>query len=112
LAPGNLPDIVFLDLQFPSWIATNDPTNQLAHTENGGAVTHVMIGGRIVVKIRRLTTVEVAALARDAKTARERLEAVRAGQGALPAARARSSGGASFPAGARAVACACYVGCN
>src|SRR5881409_3430482 len=59
LAPGYLADIVFLDLQHPNWIPTNDPTNQLVHTENGGAVTHVMIGGRMIVRDRRLTTVDL-----------------------------------------------------
>ncbi|HEY7540910.1 MAG TPA: amidohydrolase family protein [Methylomirabilota bacterium] len=73
LAPGYKADIVFLDLGHPNWIPLNDPTNQLVHTENGGAVAHVMIGGRLVVQDRRLTTVDVAALAREAEAARERL---------------------------------------
>jgi len=73
LAPGYKADIVFLDLSHPNWIPLNDPTNQLVHTEDGGAVTHVMIGGRMVVQDRRLTTVDVAALAREAEAARERL---------------------------------------
>jgi 5-methylthioadenosine/S-adenosylhomocysteine deaminase len=73
LAPGYKADIVFLDLGHPNWIPLNDPTNQLVHTENGGAVAHVMIGGRMVVQDRRLTTVDVAALAREAEAARERL---------------------------------------
>jgi guanine deaminase len=56
-----------------NWIPFNDPINQLVHTEDGGAVIHVMIGGRMVVRDRRLTTIDVAALARDAENARERL---------------------------------------
>ena len=73
LAPGYKADIVFLDLGHVNWIPLNDPTNQLVHTEDGGAVTHVMIGGRMVVRDRRLTTIDVAALAREAEAARERL---------------------------------------
>jgi 5-methylthioadenosine/S-adenosylhomocysteine deaminase len=73
LAPGYKADIVFLDLGHPNWIPLNDPTNQLVHTEDGSAVTHVMIGGRMVVEHRRLTTVDVTALARDVETARRRL---------------------------------------
>jgi guanine deaminase len=73
LAPGYKADIVFLDLNHPNWIPLNDPTNQLVHTEDGGAVTHVMIGGRLVVENRRVTTVDVPALARDAAAARQRL---------------------------------------
>jgi guanine deaminase len=73
LAPGYKADIVFLDLGHVNWIPLNDPTNQLVHTEDGSAVTHVMIGGRMVVQDRRLTTVDVPAMAREAETARERL---------------------------------------
>jgi 5-methylthioadenosine/S-adenosylhomocysteine deaminase len=78
LAPGYKADIVFLDLHHPNWIPLNDPTNQLVHTEDGGAVTHVMIGGRLVVEHRRVTTVDVAALAREVEAARRRLTAVTA----------------------------------
>jgi len=73
LAPGYKADIVFLDLGHVNWIPFNDPTNQLVHTEDGSAVSHVMIGGRMIVQDRRLTTVDVAALAREAEAARERL---------------------------------------
>jgi guanine deaminase len=73
LAPGYKADIVFLDLHHPNWIPLNDPTNQLVHTEDGGAVTHVMIGGRLVVEHRRVTTVDVSALAREVEAARRRL---------------------------------------
>ena len=73
LAPGYKADIVFVDLGHVNWIPLNDPTNQLVHTEDGGAVTHVMIGGRMVVRDRKLTTIDTAALAREAEAARERL---------------------------------------
>jgi guanine deaminase len=73
LAPGYKADIVFLDLAHPNWIPLNDPTNQLVHTEDGGAVVHVMVGGHLVVEHRRLTTVDLAALAREVEAARERL---------------------------------------
>jgi 5-methylthioadenosine/S-adenosylhomocysteine deaminase len=83
LAPGYLADIVFLDLAHPNWIPLNDPTNQLVHTEDGGAVRHVMIGGRLVVENRRVTTVDVPKLARDAEAARARLARVNAPTKAL-----------------------------
>jgi guanine deaminase len=78
LAPGYKADIVFLDLAHVNWIPFNDPTNQLVHTEDGNAVDSVMIGGRMVVEHRRVTTVDVAALARDAEAARARLARVNA----------------------------------
>jgi guanine deaminase len=78
LAPGYKADIVFLDLTSPNWIPLNDPTHQLVHTEDGSAVTHVMIGGRMIVEHRRVTTVDLSALSRDAETARRRLVEVNA----------------------------------
>jgi 5-methylthioadenosine/S-adenosylhomocysteine deaminase len=78
LAPGHLADVVFLDLGHPNWIPLNDPTNQLVHTEDGAAVRHVMVGGRMIVENRRVTTVDVAALAREAEAARQRLARVNA----------------------------------
>jgi guanine deaminase len=83
LAPGYKADIVFLDLGHPNWIPLNDPTNQLVHTEDGGAVRDVMIGGRLVVKDHRVTTVDLAALRRDAEAARRRLAEVNAPARAL-----------------------------
>jgi guanine deaminase len=83
LAPGYKADIVFLDLEHPNWMPLNDPTNQLVHTEDGASVLHVMIGGRMVVKNRRLTTVDLGALRRDADAARQRLAAVNAPAKAL-----------------------------
>ena len=73
LSPGYKADIVFLDLGHVNWLPLNDPTNQLVHTEDGSAVTHVMIGGRMIVDNRRVTTVDLGALAREAASARERL---------------------------------------
>ena len=83
LAQGYQADIVFLDLAHPNWMPVNDPTNQLVHTEDGAAVRHVMIGGRLVVEDRRVTTVDLDALRRQAEAARERLAAVNAPARAL-----------------------------
>ncbi|HUG38418.1 MAG TPA: amidohydrolase, partial [Candidatus Limnocylindrales bacterium] len=73
LAPGYQADIVFLDLAHVNWLPFNDPTNQLVHTEDSGAVHSVMVGGQMVVENRRLTKVDMAALARDVEAARARL---------------------------------------
>ena len=74
LAPGYKADIVFLDLANINWIPLNDAVNALVHTEDGSAVHSVMVGGRMVVENRRLLNVDLAKLARDAESARERLE--------------------------------------
>ena len=60
VVPGRKADIVFLDLTHPNLIPLNDPVNQLVHTENGGAVDSVMIGGRMVLHRGRFTTVDPA----------------------------------------------------
>ena len=73
LAPGYKADIVFLDLDHINWTPLNDPTNQLVHTEDGTAVDSVMIGGRMVVAGRRLTSVDTAKLSCEAEAARARL---------------------------------------
>jgi guanine deaminase len=73
LAAGYKADVVFLDLGHVNWVPCNDPTNQLVHTEDGNAVESVMIGGRMVVEHRRVTTVDMPGLAREAEAARARL---------------------------------------
>ena len=73
LAPGFKADIAFLDLDFVNLVPLNDPTNQLVHTEDGLSVADVMVGGRMVVENRRLLTLDMAALAREAERARARL---------------------------------------
>lgn len=75
LEKGYKADIVFLDLGHVNWIPCNDPTNQIVHTEDGGAVHSVMIGGRMVVENRRLLTVDLAHLASKVEEVRTRLEA-------------------------------------
>jgi 5-methylthioadenosine/S-adenosylhomocysteine deaminase len=62
LAAGYQADIVFLDLDHPNLIPLNDPVNQLVHSENGGAVDSVMIGGRMVLEHGRFPGIDVAAL--------------------------------------------------
>ena len=76
IAPGYKADIVFLDLGAINWVPFNDPTNQMVHTEDGSSVTHVMIGGRMVVRDRAPVNVDMADLARKAEAARARLAKV------------------------------------
>ena len=78
IAPGYKADIVMLDLDHPNWLPLNDPVNQLVHTEDGTAVTSVMIGGRLVVDNRQVVTVDLGRLRERIAAARERLAAVNA----------------------------------
>src|SRR5262249_11748447 len=83
IAKGYKADLVFIDFTHITWIPLNDPTNQLVHTEDGGAVHSVMVGGKMVVENRRPVGVDLAALARRAETTRERLAAANAGNKVL-----------------------------
>jgi guanine deaminase len=78
LAPGYKADIVLLDLGHINYIPLNDPTNQVVHAEDGTAVESVMIGGRMIVDRRRLTTVDVSRLATTVEEAVGRLRALNA----------------------------------
>jgi 5-methylthioadenosine/S-adenosylhomocysteine deaminase len=75
IAPGYKADIVMLDLHHPNWLPLNDPVNQLVHVEDGTAVMSVMIGGRLVVDNRRVTTVDLDRLRDRVAAARDRLAA-------------------------------------
>jgi guanine deaminase len=78
IAPGYKADIVMLDLDHPNWLPFSDPVNQLVHCEDGTAVASVMIGGRLVVDNRRVTTVDLDRLRDRVAAARERLAAANA----------------------------------
>src|SRR5215469_9848716 len=70
IAPGYAADIVFLDLDAPTLIPLNEPTTQLVLGEDGTSVADVMVGGRFVVRDRKLLTVDLPALAARAASLR------------------------------------------
>ena len=67
LAPGQLADIALYDLNDLRWAPCNDPVQQLVFAETGAAVHTVIVNGRVVVDAKRVTTVDVDALAREAR---------------------------------------------
>src|ERR1700738_836287 len=73
LAPGFKADVVMLELYQPNSLPFHDPVNHLVHTEDGTAVASVMIGGRLVVDNRRVTTVDLTRLRDRVAAARDRL---------------------------------------
>lgn len=78
IAPGMKADIVFLDLAHPHYMPMNGTVNQLVHAEDSTAIRHVMVGGSFIVRDRRLLTLDLSKLAREAEAARDRLEALNA----------------------------------
>jgi 5-methylthioadenosine/S-adenosylhomocysteine deaminase len=75
IAPGYAADIVFLDLDAPTLIPLNEPVTQMVMGEDGTSVADVMVGGRFVVRERRLLTVDLPALAARAAALRAEIDA-------------------------------------
>jgi guanine deaminase len=62
LKVGMKADLSILDLSDPSFVPLNSAARQLVFTECGRSVEHVMVDGRFVVRDRRITTLDEAAL--------------------------------------------------
>ncbi len=75
---GALADLVLLDLAHVNWAPLNDAANQLVWTEDGSAVTDVMVGGAWRLRERRVLGLDEARLAREANAVAESLRAANA----------------------------------
>jgi len=75
---GKAADLVLLDLRHVNWAPLNDAANQLVWTEDGSAVTDVMIDGSWKLRDRVVLGLDEAKLARDAQEAADRLRGVNA----------------------------------
>jgi 5-methylthioadenosine/S-adenosylhomocysteine deaminase len=62
LTPGALADVVLLDLTSLAFVPRHDLRRHLVYGEPGKAVTHVIVGGKTVVKDGRLLTIDEPAL--------------------------------------------------
>jgi guanine deaminase len=62
IAPGMKADLTFIDLADPSFVPLNSVARQLVNIEAGRAVRHVMVDGNWVLRDRRVTTVDEAAV--------------------------------------------------
>ena len=67
IAPGAAGDIALLDLDTEAFTPLNDVHRQMVYAETGSSVRHVVVGGRIVVKDGRLTTIDEKALRAEAR---------------------------------------------
>lgn len=75
IEPGKPADLVLLDLRHVNWAPLNDAANQLVWTEDGSAVTDVMVAGDWKLRDRRVLGLDEAKLAEEANAAAERLRA-------------------------------------
>ncbi|TBW40726.1 amidohydrolase [Siculibacillus lacustris] len=93
IAPGQLADLILVDLDTLAFTPLNHLPRQLVYCENGSSVRLTMVAGKIVCEDGRLTTVDAAALRAEARALfaerREPLEeAARAADRWLPHYRA------------------------
>ncbi len=58
IAPGCKADLTLIDMSDPSWSPLNSAVRQLVHVEAGRGVRHVIVDGAVVVRDRRLTTID------------------------------------------------------
>jgi guanine deaminase len=83
IALGYKADLVFLDLDHVNLVPLNNAVNQLVNTEDGAAVTDVMIGGRFVLKDGVLPGLDWPSVCRRARDAAARLAEANAGANAV-----------------------------
>lgn len=58
IAVGYKADLTMIDTRDPSWSPFNGAARQLVHVEAGRGVQHVIVDGQVVVRDRRLTTID------------------------------------------------------
>lgn len=58
IAPGFKADLTLIDMRDPTWSPLNSAARQLVHVEAGRGVTHVVVDGRVVVRDRKLSTID------------------------------------------------------
>jgi 5-methylthioadenosine/S-adenosylhomocysteine deaminase len=62
LKPGMAADLLIIDLTDPSFVPLNSVARQMVFTESGRGVETVIVDGRIVVRDRKITTIDERAL--------------------------------------------------
>ena len=59
IEPGKKADIIVIDTNTPHMTPMYEPFSHLVYAANGADVTHTIIGGRLVMKNRRLLTLDL-----------------------------------------------------
>jgi 5-methylthioadenosine/S-adenosylhomocysteine deaminase len=68
IKPGYKADLVLVDLSDPAYLPYNSAARQLVYTESGRGVDSVIVDGRVVVKDRRVTTIDEDGLRREVES--------------------------------------------
>ena len=58
IKPGNIADLVILDLDRPNMQPLGDPVSTLAYSANGSEVETVIVGGRVLMENREFLTID------------------------------------------------------
>ncbi|WP_420101456.1 amidohydrolase family protein [Bosea sp. (in: a-proteobacteria)] len=67
IAPGQLADLILLDLETPAFTPLNDVSRQLVHCENGHSVRMTIVAGAIVAENGVVTSVNETAILAEAR---------------------------------------------
>lgn len=89
LKPGYKADLVMIDLNDVAYLPYNSAARQLVYTETGRSITSVMVNGRMVIRERKVLTIDEDALRREVADLmrhvhRDYEEVVKARAAALP----------------------------
>lgn len=68
IKPGHKADMVLIDLNDTAYLPYNSAARQLVYTETGRGIDSVMIGGRMVMTNRRVTTIDEDGLRREVES--------------------------------------------
>jgi cytosine/adenosine deaminase-related metal-dependent hydrolase len=68
IKPGYKADLVLIDLNDPAYLPYNSAARQLVYTEAGRGVDSVIVDGRLVMKERKVTTIDEDALRREVES--------------------------------------------
>jgi len=61
IEPGKLADLTVIDVRQPHLAPLYDPVSQVVYAASGADVCHVLVGGRFLVRDRKLTTIDAEA---------------------------------------------------
>lgn len=68
IKPGHKADLVLIDLKDTAYLPYNSAARQLVYTEAGRGVASVVIDGRVVMKDRKVSTIDEDALRREVES--------------------------------------------
>jgi 5-methylthioadenosine/S-adenosylhomocysteine deaminase len=75
IEPGKLADIIIINQSKPHLVPVRNPVSTLVYAANGSDVDTVIVDGKIVMKNRKLMTIDEEKIVEDAKEAGPKIDA-------------------------------------